>query len=73
MKNNHFIKNLFSAYENLVMEYEIVRKAVLENNVNITKRIINDIKINTETILNFMPNDDNSLLYLYVFSYFFCS
>lgn len=54
------------AYENLVNEYEIVRKAILENNVNITKRIINDIKINAEAILNLMPNGENSLLYLYV-------
>lgn len=56
----------FLVYENLVNEYEIVRKALLENNLNITKRIISDIKFNTETILNFMPNEENSLLYMYV-------
>lgn len=59
------ISTIYSiANQNLVNEYEILRKALLENNVNITKRIINDIKINTETVLNLMPNEENSLLYL---------
>lgn len=58
------IFSLFAAYERLVTEYEILRKAILENNVKITKRIINDLNIDKETVVNFAPNEQNSLLFL---------
>lgn len=53
-----------TAYEKLVTEYEILRKAILENNVNITKRIINDLNIDKEVVVNFTPKEDNSLLFM---------
>lgn len=54
----------FVAYERLVNEYEILRKAILENNVKITKRIINDLNIDKDAAVNFTPKEENSLLYL---------
>lgn len=45
-------------------EYEILRKAILENNVNITKRIINDLNVDKEKVINFTPKEDNSLLFM---------
>lgn len=51
-------------YEKLVTEYEILRKAILENNINITKRIINDLNVDKETVINFVPKEDNSLLFM---------
>ena len=51
-------------YEKLVAEYENLRKAILENNVNITKRIINDLNIDREIVVNFAPREDNSLLFM---------
>lgn len=53
-----------SAYEKLVTEYEILRKAIHENNVNITNRIINDLNIDKEIVVNFAPKEDNSLLFM---------
>lgn len=54
------------AYETFAAEYEILRKAILENNVNITKRIINDLNVDKEKVINFTPKEDNSLLFMYV-------
>lgn len=51
-------------YEKLIAEYENLRKAILENNVNITKRIINDLNIDREIVVNFSPGEDNSLLFM---------
>lgn len=53
-----------TAYEKLVAEYENLRKAILENNVNITKRIINDLNIDKEVVVNFAPKEENSLLFM---------
>lgn len=54
------------AYDRLVNEYEILRKAVLENNIKITERIINDLNIEKEIAVNFAPKEENSLLFLWV-------
>lgn len=51
-------------HDSLVAEYENLRKAILENNVNITKRIINDLNIDKEIVVNFAPKEDNSLLFM---------
>lgn len=53
-----------AAYEKLVAEYENLRKAILEDNVNITKRIINDLNIDQEIVVNFSPKEENSLLFM---------
>lgn len=54
----------FVAYDRLVTEYETLRKALLENNVKITERIINDLNIEKELAVNFAPKEENSLLFL---------
>lgn len=54
----------FLDYKKLVSEYETLRKAILENNIHITKRIINDLNADKEIIVNFSPKDDNSLLFM---------
>lgn len=58
---NHFE---LSDYKKLTAEYENLRKAILENNVNITKRIINDLNVDKEIVINFTPKVDNSLLFM---------
>lgn len=56
----------FLEYKKLVAEYENLRKAILENNVNITKRIISDLTANKEAVINFTPKEENSLLFMWV-------
>lgn len=55
---------IYTAYERLEAEYEILRKAILQNNVHITKRIISDLNQNKESVINFAPKVDNSLLFM---------
>lgn len=64
LHNSCIVLSLFTEFEKLVAEYENLRKAILENNVNITKRIINDLNIDRETVVNFSPREDNSLLFM---------
>lgn len=53
-----------TGYKQFRTEYENLRKAILENNVNITKRIINDLGANQATVVNFAPKGGNSLLFM---------
>lgn len=54
----------FTAHDKLVGEYEILRKAILENNLNIIKRIINDLNIDKEVVVNFAPEEYNTLIFM---------